>query len=141
MARTKTSERERIVARRGRFPATTAEQIMGIAGLQADLEEGMVAEVDEDVASSVGEEEAEVPEEVVAQLSPSSVDMAVPRQELADPPWLESARVIRLAERLERLLAKCNAEVAAKRAAGQRKVAFKPAYNRAVMKLNQDATG
>ena len=46
-----------------------------------------------------------------------------------------------MAERLERLLAKCNEKVAAKRATGQRKVAFKPAYNRAVMRLNQDGAG
>ena len=117
--------------------------MVGIADWQPDIEEGAVIEVappsgdeeaDEDMASAVEEGQAED-----IQLPPSLLDLAANGQELADPPWLESARAIRLAERLERLLARCNAEVAAKRAAGQRKVAFKPAYNRAVMQLNLDA--
>ena len=143
MARTKTSERARIAAKRDQFPITTAEQMVGIADWQPDIADVAVMQIappsedeeaDDDGASAGEEEQPEV-----FQLPPSVLDIAANGQEWTVPPWLESARAIRLAERLERLLAKCNAEVAAKRAAGQKKVAFKPAYNRAVMQLNRDA--
>ena len=126
------------------FPATTVAQMAGIADWQPDIAEDAGMEVappagyeeaDVDVGAGVEEEQAED-----TQLPPSVLDIVSNEHEWAVPPWLESARAIRLAEQLDRLLAKCNAEVAAKRAAGQKKVSFKPAYNRAVMQLNQDAS-
>ena len=143
MARTKTSERARIAAKRGQFPITTAEQMAGIADWQPDIADVAVMQIappsedeeaDDDEASAGEEGQAEV-----FQLPPSGLDVAAYGQEWTVHPWLESARAIRLTERLDQLLAKCNAEVAAKRAAGMKKVAFRPAYNRAVMQLNQDA--